>query len=141
MFPTGDYFLDNSSLPLPVQLLLTAVLVPQWHVSWWDEGHRKQNQSRAIDTFPFHSQRAPSLPRKEAPSPAAVIYSSYSSHNSPRSPLYFQQVPSGISPNPSEIAFLISIRTFLILKRSSWSKQIRSLGFVYIGDFTGASTY
>ena len=67
-FPMGDYSLDNSSFTLPVRLPLTAVLVPRWH-----ECHRKQKQSRAIDIFPFRSQKAPSLPHKEAPSLATMI--------------------------------------------------------------------
>lgn len=68
------------------------------------------------------------------------FYSSYSSHNSPRPPLYSWQVPSGISPNPSGITFPISVGTFVILKRSSLPEWIRALDFVYIEDFTGAST-
>lgn len=119
---------------------VTAALVPWSHVLLWNECHRKQNQSRVADIFPCHRRKAPSLSHKEAPSLAAVILQQLLITSFPKTSALLLSSASGISANPSGITFPISVGTFVILKSCSLCEPTRALGFVYIEDFTGAST-
>lgn len=116
-------------------LLPIAVWVPQCMVCWRKDIAEAENKA-AIDIFPFHSQKVSSLPHKRSTECCYAMILLW---------LFIKQFPKTSTPFLVsafwDFTFPISTETFLILQKSLWSKQIRSFGFVYTGDFTGASTY